>query len=199
MAFALWLHAQFGNYQSFKRDLVEFRGVRIGASVSEVRYALGQPKWVVGVSTVDTNLPGDYFPLYDVAATSGPNMLPKKLKATDFDIWSWEQGSESVGVIFNSKTKRVKSVDCAVVENDTNYGLCSGINSISIGDDEDEVVRLFGTPDHIDFPTGGVTKTITYDDIGLEVRLSKRKVYMWRKQAAPDVGLWWWMSHGRPS
>lgn len=193
----LWLYVQHSNYQSFRRELVEFCGVQLGASRAEVRYALGNPHWVTEDVEVK-QMPG-FYRTYEVSSTDGPSMIPKGKSIEDFYDWEWKQGEESVNVIFDRKTNVVKHVVCYVIEDHGNFPDCEGIGSIYAGDIEDSVVDAIGEPDRIEFPEGTTTKTLIYTDIGLEVDLSKRKVFRWTKSKPKELGLWWWLTHGRPS
>jgi hypothetical protein len=171
----LWLNAQFDSYQLFKRELVEFHGLKLGASRLEARYALGYPHWVTDDVEVK-EMPG-FYTTYDVTATAGPTMIPKGKTIEYFDDWNWNLGEESVGVVFDPKTKLITSINCYVNDENTSYPNCSGIGSITAGDSEDSVIGRLGQPDRVDFPERATTKTLIYDDISLEVDLSKREVY----------------------
>jgi hypothetical protein len=200
VSFALWVNAQYNNYQSFERELVEFRNVRIGTSQPDVSYTLGRPSWVIADIPAKKSGPWDNYPrVYEVASTSGPNIMPKGKTIEDFNEWLWVSGDEDVGVAFDPKTGLVNSFSCSVGDESTSLSNCSGIGSITAGDSEDAVLRALGTPDRVEFSKDSLTKTLVYTDIGLEVNLSQREVYRWVKTSPKDLGVWWWLTHGRPS
>lgn len=163
-------------YREFKRELTAFRGVRLTETRADVEYRLGVPKAVLG-PVVEAGPPGDGWGqgrrVYTVnGPKSDQNAMPDGKSTSDYDAWVYSDDDSTDESFYFDRAGRVKEVSCVTFG--TNMFACGPVAGIWSLDPEEKVLRL-GKPSFVKLDNG--TKTIRYDDIGLEVWLTKAKVY----------------------
>ena len=195
----VWSAGQWDAWKQFNQDLVQFETIQIGAPMAEVRYALGEPQFVLADDPDRSNPFSKYGRIaYDVSATGRSTSMPKNTTVEHFDVWEWHQDKERIDINFDLRTKIVKVVGCYVKDPTDTTSSCRTVGSLWAGDTETELLGKLGHPDRVDYGSSGQTKTAHYDALGLDVHMEKRRVYFIRKRAPGDAGFWWWISHGRP-
>lgn len=184
-----YIMGKIADYQQFKEDLTTYYGVKIGAPMAEVRYALNYPTGVEA-ETHDKTFPGNI--VYDVEATEGPTQMPANTQVEDYFIWEYTMDDHRTDVTFHQKSKRVTEVSCYTdAEKGGQY--CESLFGISAGTEESYMVERLGKPDRQKYD--GPTKTVEYAALGLELVLLERKVYLLKKTGAGSVGLGWFLCH----
>ena len=170
-------------YRAFEAGLTRYRDITIGASRKEVLYRLGYPESVLGPSVVVSDSeakakgtwPGSWQPVYYTDPKHEPNeSMPDGKVIDDFDEWVYGDGPQDFTVGFSAD--RVRSLTCMDDSPSRASTNCNAVAGVSIGDSEERVRQLLGKPTRYKYD--GVTKTISYDDIGLEFVLTKGRVYM---------------------
>lgn len=150
--------------------ILEYQGVKLNDSMSEVIYSYGDPNYVLSQSEKDS-FAGSRRIIYKEEVEKSPN------KYNDFDSWAYEFPDHRMDIDFESKSHKVISISCY---RDIDKGgffpleICP-VNGIDIYNSEDEVKSILGKPDkeYID----GVTKILVYQKLNMRVLLIKRKVY----------------------
>lgn len=175
-------------YCAFTKQLTTVRGIHIGDSRDEVRYRLGVPTNVLGSHLEEKEYKG-FRLVYTVSAPpNDKNRMPPSTKLEDYSGWVYEEPNNKVRLTIEfNKFDLVESIDlyCDGSESYA-WGPVAGIYS---GDSEEKVLGL-GSPSqqHIE----GVSKTIAYHDIGVEVTLSKGRAYMIRIRGPQDKAAVFW-------
>jgi hypothetical protein len=170
VALACWSVAM--RYHAFANDLSAVQGIHIGDPREEVKYRLGFPPEVLG--PVEKDQFGDRR-VYTVSGKDNDvNKMPSTTKVEDYDEWVYEEPSGNVRltVEFN-KSGLVESLELFSDNRPWGWGPIAGLHK---GDSEEKVLRWFGQPSgrYLD----GVSKKIEYRDLGIEVLLTKGRVYM---------------------
>ena len=182
----LYVDAAWHSYTSYKRDVKGYMGLDIGASRKEAIYVFGYPDHVVGNKIFDPELDGEWSEVLDVTGNDPVNAIPKGKSINDYTEWSFAKDSYRVDVTFDTKTNTVASIACYVAED---RGYCPSIFDVYTGDDDEYVKRQLGEPDRSKY--SGPSKTYQWDDLGIDVSLSERKVYMVEKRAAKGASTGW--------
>lgn len=175
-------------YREFKNQLSTFHNVHLGDSREEVTYRLGVPTHVYGLPEK-----GDYGwwqNVYSVnAGTNDLDAMPANTNVRDYDDWSYEEANNPMRLTV--KFKKTGVVGSLELYCDSSIRRGWGpVAGICCGDSEEDVRRL-GEPTRQKID--GVSKTIEYRDLGLELTLSKGKAYMIRIQGVPAraTGMFW--------
>ena len=166
-------------FHQFSRDLEKYCGIKISDDRNEVLYRLGFPPAVLDDSQKDGKYPGrrNYKTNRKAGSDDPDKFMPEGKTVADYYEWSYPlrgaaNADASVYIDFNRATKAIESIDCV----DFSDGrLCSPLLGIGIGDSEDHVRDRLGKPDRYDLD--GVIKTMSYDAIGVEYKLTKGSVY----------------------
>ena len=160
-------------YHEFSNQITVVRNIHIGDSREEVTYRLGMPTSVLGAPEK-----GDFGWWQHVfkvnADKSDKDAMPPATKVEEYSEWQYEEPNSPVRLTVEfTKAGLVKSLEL-YCDSSVRYGWGS-VAGIYCGDSEEEVLRL-GAPSqqHLD----GVSKTIEYRDIGVEVTLSKGRAYL---------------------
>ncbi len=171
-----------GFYQ-FNKEAQKYCGVRTTDDRSEVLYRLGYPSAVLDDSQKNFKYPGRRS--YEVnrkdAAEDPDKVIPAGKTVSDYYEWSYllKSGSNSsanVYVDFDRTTKAVENIDC--VDFSDLQHLCPALLGVVVGDPEERVRDKLGRPDRNELD--GVTKTMSYDSVGVEFKLTKGSVYYLR-------------------
>jgi len=177
-----------GKYRDFRNQLSAFRNIHLGDSREEVTYRLGMPTQVNGPP--EKGEFGWWQKVYSVnAATNDLDAMPANTKVQDYEEWSYEEpNSQTRFTVKFNKTGVVGSLEL-YCDSSVRYGW-GPVAGIRCGDSEEEIRRL-GEPTRQKID--GVSKTIEYSDLGLEVILSKGKAYMVRINGVPTnaSGVFW--------
>ena len=184
-----YMMGKIADYRQFKEDLTTYYGVKIGAPMAEVRYALNYPT-SVEAETHDKTFPGNI--VYDLGAKEGPTQMPANTQVEDYFIWEYSKDGHRTDVTFHKISKRVTEVSC-YTDAEKGGQFCESLFGISAGTDESYIEERLGKPDHQKYD--GPTKTVEYAALGLELVLSERKVYLLKKTGAGSAGLDWFLSH----
>ena len=107
--------------------------------------------------------------LQEVIETSN---LEKGKRVQDYRDWVvYEDNLYRLDVTFDEKAALV-AISCF---SKARLGSCPSIAGVTDGDSEQEVIRKLGAPGTSRIQ--GVTKRITYPDLGIVIRLEKERVY----------------------
>ncbi len=170
-------------FRQFYKDLEKYCGIRTSDDRNEVLYRLGYPPTVLDDSQKNFKYPGRRS--YDTnrkAVTEDPDrVMPAGKTVSDYYEWSYllknaANSSANVYVDFDRATKAIENIDC-VDFSDVQH-LCPALAGILVGDSEERVRDKLGKPDR--YELDGVTKTMSYDGVGVEFKLTKGSVYYLR-------------------
>ncbi|MBR1302171.1 hypothetical protein [Bradyrhizobium sp. AUGA SZCCT0042] len=140
----------------------QYDGLRLGMSKDEVKYIKGIP------TTVITNDKDGPWKDFGVVQTSE---LPKGKTVNDYSLWSYDGHKRYYNVGFgNSST--VVSIGC--YSEDKSYR-CPAIGDVRDGTSEAEMLRKLGPPTKS--AISGVTKSVEYNNIGVEFKLQQETIY----------------------
>lgn len=106
------------------------------------------------------------------------NKMPAGSKVEDFDEWMYDGVSLNYMTVAFNKSGTVESIKLLSLDK-PGWGPVAGLYS----DDTEETVLRLGEPSRQYFE--GVSKTIEYDDLGLEITLSQGKAYMVQLKGVP--------------
>jgi len=161
-------------YSSFSSSLKSLYGVKLDVQQDEVIYRLGVPEDVIGKAEFNSFY-GDFVSrVYTVdPGTDTVNALPKGKSYKDFSEWTYstETGSR-LSIEFDS-SRGIKALTW--YHDECDGAAWPSVANIKCGDGEEKVLEL-GRPTRIKL--NGVSKSISYADIGVKYTLSKGKVYM---------------------
>lgn len=197
-------------YSAFAKQLEPVQGIRVGDSRDEVLYRLGWPGFVLGELEEDS-FGGMSQRMYTVFGQEDDvNKMPPTTGVRDYKAWVYE-GVPRSGVrltITFDETASIESISLYTPDMDLwheqhfpvgdktgnlakqggsrGWGPVVGIRS---GDSEEKVLAL-GAPSRQTLD--GVSKTINYSDIGVEITLSKGHAYMISvKKPQSNAALFW--------
>ena len=105
------------------------------------------------------------------------NALPEGKSINDYNEWGYdmtEDGATSVQVTFDAGKRSVQRVSCIDIDH-SKAPHCAALADIQSGGAEEQVTARLGRPNR--FKLDGVSKTISYDDLGVEFILTKGHVY----------------------
>jgi hypothetical protein len=172
-------------FHNFRRQLERYANVPIQGNKAEVLYRLGYPPEVLGETKKDEN--GVWQRVYQTDPKVDPkNAMPEDKKVQDYDGWVYPingDGTRSVTVDFDARSSNVETVTCMddfsgppppksfVLDSP-----CAPLLGVVINATEEEVVRRLGR--NYRYQLNGVTKNLLYKDVGVEVVLTKGRVYM---------------------
>jgi hypothetical protein len=183
-----------GFYQ-FDKDLTKYCEVHTNYNRDEVLYRLGYPATVLDDSQKNYKYPGrrSYESNRKAANDDPDKMMPVGKTVLDYYEWSYpvknsNNAAANMYVDFDHATKAIDDIDC--VDFTDMQHVCPSLAGVSIGDSEERVRDKLGAPDR--YELDGVTKTMSYDSIGMEFKLTKGNVYYLRlagKQRRSFIGL----------
>jgi hypothetical protein len=151
----------------------EYAGMRLGMTRDEVRYIKGLPPNIV---TDDKEGPWQSFGILKSSE------LPKGKTVNDYPLWSYEGNNHYLHVAFgNGKT--VSSIACFSIDR---IYRCPSIGGVADGTSEAELLRKLGAPSTSQI--SDQTKSVTYEDIGVEFKLEQEKVYRLLVGQTPLLG-----------
>jgi hypothetical protein len=155
-----------------------YYGVSLSDGKSEVQYKLGVPTYVYGPPETGTEFNGaQRVYRVDGDPTTDKSALPRGQNFFSFDDWSYAAISSTGGrleVWFEAKTKKVREIACYAHK--VEPGSRNSVAGVDIGDTEDHVKSALGVPSSEKLD--GVTKTLVYDRLNIQLYLEKMKVYM---------------------
>jgi hypothetical protein len=171
-------------FHKFGKELEKYCGIRASYDRSEVLYRLGFPATVLDDSQKNSKYPGrrGYETNRKAVVDDPDKMMPAGKTVSDYLEWSYllknlnNNSTANVYVDFDPATKQIENIDC--VDFTDMQHLCPPLAGISVGDSEDRVRDKLGKPDR--YELDGVTKTMSYDSIGVEFKLTKGTVYYLR-------------------
>jgi hypothetical protein len=143
----------------------EYAGLRLGISPDEVMYIKGYPPEVFGAAEKDGEWPGQ-----PVIETKN---LEKGRRVQDYKDWAYEGRLNRIDVTFNAEKTAVVVIECYSHDRQRR---CPSIAGVTDGDSEREVIRKLGAPGTSRIT--GVTKFISYPDVGIHLWLEKERGYM---------------------
>jgi hypothetical protein len=167
----------FRGYGEFKHELAVMHRVKLTDHRADVEYRLGSPGEVLGpiekVTGPHSEVWGESRRVFEVDGPKGDqNTIPEGKTISDFDVWSYP--GKDVGDLSVEFDKRGKVSELSCLSFADNPFACGLVAGLWITDPEEHVLRL-GKPTRV--VLDGTTKMMRYDDIGLEVWLTKAKVY----------------------
>lgn len=165
-------------------DSSRYQGVLLNWPRAEVLYRLGSPSAVVEDTTED-----GWARIYYTDTTRDPgNALPSGVSIDSFNQWKWEaelNGGVELDVGFDPQTNSVVSITCMVIDQTGQF--CEPLNGIEIGATEEEVIAHLGQATR--FRYSGASKTLRYDNLGVDYTLSRGRVYMMTKFQEPAASV----------
>jgi hypothetical protein len=166
-----------------EQQLTSYYGVKLGSSKNEVGYALGYPAEVQGPFGPDPK--GGKYPVSnslkltkngEVEGT--PPSLPPGSALEEYDEWHYSFGPDRVTVGFDPASRTAISVTCTKWKGDSG-SKCRPILGVSTGSLEADVVSALGPPETQKLTY--IWKNIAYQSLGLNLMLTKGKVYSMSK------------------
>jgi hypothetical protein len=160
------------DYRSFQRELTGYLGLQIGASMEETRYVFDEPTSVLEQPKYDKNFK-DYLQLTLTVKGQDPKLtMPTNKSIMDYFGWAFDDQNRRIDVTFDSKTRLVTASAATA---------CPALFGIKPLMTEDEVRRTIGREDRSKFT--GISKDLRYDRLGLDIYLTKKRVYYIKKNA----------------
>lgn len=165
-------YVAYNNYTYFSRDLRGYMGLYIGSTKDETLYTLGIPTTVLDPPEFDASWGGKISRSYQVDGNDSINKIPAGKNYRDYLSWAFDGSNGTrIDIDFDTQSMLISSIGCY-----SNLKTeCPKIFGISTGISEDKVLEILGKP--TDEILDGVTKKLEYDDIGLDVLLSKKISY----------------------
>jgi len=142
-----------------------YAGIRLGMSQDEVLYIKGYPPTVLAEEVSDPQLKGFFL----VLETS---KLEKGKSVGDYRHWSYKEHYRNINIAF-SDARTVVAIQCF---SDDKLGRCPAIAGIEDGDHETKALRMLGNNPQAKI--SGITKSLTYPELGVQLHLTKEQVYM---------------------
>lgn len=195
LSLLIWAGLKVSAYREFTRDLTTYQSVGLGHSMDQIKYALGYPPFVLGPLTQDDKWEGSFQSVYQTDGKDPKNAMPEGKKVEDFLDWQYQETDHRIDLTFAAETKQISEIGCYVnssVTGDTPQH-CPPLFGIDSNSSEDDVLAALGPPDVEKFT--GPSKSLRYDELGLEVTLSKRRVYMLTKTYPIGSSIGWFLSH----
>lgn len=155
----------------------EFMGVRIGMTKQEVTYILGFPEFYTDSTSTNFIQTKNKSQSFDVADIQ---QLQESLNLSN--EWSYLGGVNTLysfrtHVVFSQNGRKVNRIYC-YTNKDNAYvspNTCP-LYGLSLMMSEEEMYAKLGKPTYEEID--GLTKQVTYEKLGLDVSLSKKKIYM---------------------
>lgn len=165
-----------------EQQLSSYYGVKPGMSKSEVGYTLGYPSSVQGPLRPDPSR--NDWQISDEIKLKGGDVEGAKAPLPGgalqkYDDWNYNIGPDQIIVVFDAKSKKATSIYCRQMSNVARASKCQPILGLMVGSSEDDVRAALGVPDHQRITS--VFKSMTYSRAGVELLLTKRRVYLVRK------------------
>ncbi len=166
----VWLYRE---WEAYGGQLSTYGKISLGDSRDDVRYKMGEPSAVNG-DEVDSS---GGVRVDDTDPSADPADAARADTVTDRDgAWKYSgtNPQSHFDVYFDAKTGRTYAIDCFdVLEPSTSF--CPALLGIWIGDSESKVAAILGEASRK--AVGNGIKTLSYDDVGIVMRLSKQQVY----------------------
>ncbi|UUZ68477.1 hypothetical protein LP416_31040 [Polaromonas sp. P2-4] len=154
-------------WQNKPYALTKYADVALGMSKEEVAYTKGIPKQVIGNLIVDKPTGRQYHDVISV------DKIEKGKEVKDFSQWSYEiSGLSYLDVVFDEKTKKVKSIIC--YSSDDSFS-CTSVFGLHNGSYEKAVKERLSAPD-LETIEGDI-KIMPYKRFNLTLYLEQMKVY----------------------
>jgi hypothetical protein len=143
----------------------EYAGLRLGMSQDEVMYVKGYPPFVLGEELKEPEWKG-FLKVIDT------KNLDKGKSVQDYSDWSYVIAEGNINVAFGI-SGGVAAIQCYSKDK---LFRCPSLAGIKDGDRETETVHALGNPSEAKF--SGITKSLTYNDLGIQLTLEKEAVYV---------------------
>lgn len=124
-----------------------------------VVYNVGVPAWA---SSTGTEVKSD---------------LPKGTSVNDYDQWSWDvpnAGRSTIDADFDGRKNLIR-VEC--FDFSDTHKACPDHLGVAVGMTEEGVIVALGQPDKSSIDGFDEVKTLTYQDVGVDLLLTRGKVY----------------------
>jgi hypothetical protein len=144
----------------------EYVGLRLGMPPDEVMYVKGYPPVVLAEEVNDPAWKGFFSVIETKSLENG-----KSVK--DYRNWSYNAVESNLNVAFNDSMTAVTAIQCYSSDM---LARCPELVGVRDGAIERDVLRRLGKPSQSKIE--GVTKSMTYDDLGIKLWLEKEQVYM---------------------
>jgi hypothetical protein len=169
-------------FRRFEQGLESYCDVPIERDRAETMYRLGAPPFVLDAGDPKSEYYGLGLALYSTEANGDGSLpsMPDGKRIDDFDVWGYSRHGKSetvtVNVTFDHVTHGVSEVSCFDMSDDPDStASCPPLLGVLMGMNEEAVVNRFGQGARSQLD--GPSKTISYEDLGLEIVLSKNRVY----------------------
>lgn len=161
-----------------------YNGLTLGMTREEARYAFGYPDAVIAPAPAGAK-GWDAFDRVLFTDDHDPqNQMPADKTINDYNEWTLTRNEAQHEVYFDPKTGRVVAVGCL---DNNRLSQCPALHGIWHSMSEDQVIGALGQPDSQKLGEGA--KTMQWDDLGLIVVLTERRVY-WVRKIEPKASAW---------
>jgi hypothetical protein len=150
----------------------EFAGLTLGADQDEVLYSRGKPDYFLESSDVVFN---------DGSKAKALKLVEGATTASDYEHWGYRlsaakfNAGTTIDLTFDKKTHTLTKITCTSLPMDR---LCPTLRGLKDGDSEEDIIRQFGKSSMAHIDKESHVKTISYDDVGVEFLLQRRKIYI---------------------
>ncbi|HEY1562942.1 MAG TPA: hypothetical protein VGF71_18925 [Caulobacteraceae bacterium] len=183
--------AELRAFKRFSDATNEYEGVKLGSSRDEVGYRLGPPPMVFAPkpkSWPKANAPANWDPfqaIYHVgvpawASSTGTEVrsdLPAGTSANDYDQWSWDVPNAGSSNIVADFDRRKNLIGLHCFDFSDTHKACPDHLGVAVGMTEEAVIAALGMPDKSNIESADEVKTLTYQDVGMDVLLTRGRVY----------------------
>lgn len=174
--------------KALPKKIVEFNNLKLGMTMQEVLYILGEPTFLLSdlpKDAVGFNKDPEVIPTNKLNSSVIPAEVDTSVKkhnkesskVTDYISWAYNvQKNLRVDVEFSPRDKKVISIGCYVNTDDYVIPESCKVNNIKALDSEATVRTNLGNPSQEKFID--YVKVLTYKNLNMEIFLGKQKVYM---------------------
>jgi hypothetical protein len=157
-----------------KSTATSYLGISLNSSMDEVTYTLGIPTDVLVRDDVPFKL-ADGTTIKEALVVAAKDEIYSKGGINNFLYWQYNLPEYRIDVSFDPDLKRVDSIGCYVAGSSSSKPKECDILGIKIKDDEVSVLEKLGRPEKEEI--NGVTKTLYYNQLNLQLLFEKRLLY----------------------
>ena len=155
----------------FVGGLDQYCGVYRTDDRKEVLYRLGSPQNVLGA--IEKGPWGLSQRVYTPGSSDPKQAMPPGKTEADFPGWTYSPADDMTITVSFDNSNGVENISCMTGHENA----CPHLAGVAFGDTEEQVFHKLGRH-HARYMLDGVSKTLRYDDLGVEYVLTKDRVYI---------------------
>jgi hypothetical protein len=151
-----------------------YLGISLNSSMDEVKYALGVPSEVLFKDDKPFKL-ADGTTIKDSLVVATKDEIRAKNGVNNFFYWQYNLPEYRIDVSFDSNLKKVISIGCYVANSSSYKPKNCEIGGFNVKADEASILEKLGKPERDEI--NGVTKTLFYNQLNLQLIFEKKQLY----------------------